>query len=213
MEEELATQRKRLEDLSMQVAELKSQTDSKTPVAARQAFRVQAYLDNRALGQGWLLPGRSTTNANGELVYEPVVVLDPSTRSALAGTVAKEETESEAPTSVTVNHNYPYPTTYDNVWPAYWVWSVGHKRRPGHKPGETPSQVQPPATRPTSPFLSTRIWQPQTGFQQMARGRPGGEWISSSPPGHSYISSGAARLSSGAARRVGTGGSTFPARY
>jgi hypothetical protein len=177
---------------------LRSHTETKTTVAAQPAYRVRTYLENRALGQGWLLPGRSTTNASGELVYEPVVVLDPSTRSMLATDAAKE-TEPAPPTSVTVNHNYP--STYDNVWPAYWV-SVRGQKGHRHKPGETPQTLQPPVSPPVSPFLSTRIWQPQTGFQQMPRGRPGGEWISSAPRGHSYISSGA-----------GTGVGTFPARF
>lgn len=207
LEEELEAQRERLEALSTQMAELQLKAESKNPVAAQSAYRVRAYLENQALGQGWLLPGRSTTNANGELVYEPVVVLDPSTRAAIASTAgARKEPEAAMPASVTVNHNYPYPATYDNVWPAYWVWFGGHKgHRPGQKPGDTP-EAQPPLRPSESPFLSTRVWQPQTGFQQMPRGRPGGDWISSAPRGHSFISS-------GAPRSVSTGRSTFPARY
>jgi hypothetical protein len=206
LEEELGAQRERVTSLSTQLAEMKVETETKSTVVAQTAYRVRAYLENQAVGQGWLLPGRSTTNANGGLVYEPVVVLDPSTRAALTGGNGARKPEAEMPAVVTVNNNYPYPRTYDYTWPGYWVWSTGHKgHRPGHKPDDS-VQPQPPASPPVSPFLSTRIWQPQTGFQQMPRGRPGGDWISSAPRGHSYISS-------GATRSLGTGGSPFPARY
>jgi hypothetical protein len=190
IEEELRAQREKVEELSVQLAELKQRTEPKESAAGQPAYRIRAYLDNQSVGQGWLVPGRSTTNSSGQLVYEPVVVLDPSARTALTATAPKETVPTE-PTSVTVNHNYP--NTYGGVWPGVWVVSAGqkHRRRPGQPPAQVPTQPQPQVQ--PSPFLSTRIWQPQTGFQQMARGRPGGEWISSAPRGHSYLSSGSAR--------------------
>jgi hypothetical protein len=205
IEEELRAQRERVEALSVQLAELKLGAAAKEPAVPQQAFRVRAFLDNQWVSQGWLVPGRATTNANGQLVYEPVVVLDPSARTALT---AAKEPAPEPPTMVTVNHNYP--TTYDTVWPAYWVVDNGKPHRPKPPTEDTPRfPTQPkPQPQPVSPFLSTRIWQPQTGWQQMPRGRPGGEWISSSPRGHSYISSGAGRGLSG-----GGGTGTFPVRY
>jgi hypothetical protein len=192
IEAELRAHRDSVESLSAQVAELKQRIEPKpTPAATRQqAFRIPIYLDNRQLSQGWLLPGRTSTNAAGQTVYEPVVVLDPSARTALTSSAAKPA-QASTPASVTVNHNYP--GWYDNVWPGVWFVADNQKHRK-HGPSDGDSSrfpMQPqPQPLPASPFLSTRIWQPQTGFQQMARGRPGGEWISSAPRGHSYLSSG-----------------------
>ena len=190
IEEELRAQRERVDELSVQLGELKQRTEPKETAAAQPSYRIRAYLDNQWVSQGWLVPGRATTNSNGQLVYEPVVVLDPSARTALTESAPKKTVPTE-PTSVTVNHNYP--SSYGGVWPGVWVVSAGQKhRRPRQPPAQAPMQPQP-QVQAASPFLSTRIWQPQTGFQQMARGRPGGEWISSAPRGHSYLSGGSAR--------------------
>ncbi len=204
IEQELRAQRERVEAMSVQLAELKLGSAAKEPTVPQQAFRVRAFLENQWVSQGWLVPGRATTNASGQLVYEPVVVLDPSARTALT---AVREPAPAPPSSITVNHNYP--TTTDTVWPAIWIAGGGKHHRP-IPPVELPRfPTQPkPQPQPVSPFLSTRIWQPQTGWQQMPRGRPGGEWISTSPRGHSYLSGGAGGGVSG-----GGGTGTFPARY
>jgi uncharacterized membrane protein YgcG len=223
IEEELQAQRQRVEELSVELAELKLRADTNEKPVGQPAYRVRAYLENQWVSQGWLVPGRATTNSSGQLVYEPVVVLDPSARTALMAAAPREPAPTE-PTSVTVNHNYP--SAYQTVWPAFWV-STGGKPQHRPKPPEssTPFPTQPkPEPQPVSPFLSTRVWQPQTGFQRMAPGRPGGEWISSAPRGHSYISSGAGGgfsggggggFSSGGGGGLsrGSGTGTFPARY
>ena len=203
IEQELRGHRRRVDELSAQLAELNLRTEAREAAGVQQAYRIRAFLENQVVGQGWLVPGRATTNANGQAVYEPVVVLDPPTRPALTPAVPKERAAAQ-PMSVTVNHNYP--SAYDGVWPAYWVWWSGHDGQKPHRPEQPPTEstrfpVQPkPQPQLPSPFLSTRIWQPQTGWQKMPQGRPGGEWISSSPPGHSYVSS-------------GTAAGTFPVRY
>ena len=167
--------------MSVQLAELKLRRDAKEPAVPQQAFRVRAFLDNQWVSQGWLVPGRGATNASGQLVYEPVVVLDPSARAAL--TAAKPPAAPETPSSITVNHNYP--TTTETVWPAIWIAGGGHHQRPD-PPVELPPRFPPqpkPQPQPVSPFLSTRIWQPQTGCSRCheagreengSRRRPGG---------------------------------------
>jgi len=206
IDEELRAERRRVEDLSVQLAELKPRAESKEPVARQQAYRIRAFLENRELSQGWLLPGRATTNASGQLVYEPVVVLDPSARAALTAGTARQQSAAQ-PSVVTINHNYP--SSHGGVWPVYGVWYGGHRPgRPDPKPDE-PSRfpIPPrPQPQPVSPFLSAGIWQPGNGWQQMPRGRPGGEWVSSSPRGISYLSSGAGTGATG-------GGASMPIRY
>ncbi len=190
IQEELGAQRQKVEELSAQLAELKVRTEAKEAPVGQQAYRIRAYLNNQWVSQGWLVPGQATTNGNGQLVYDPVVVLDPSARTAMSDSPSNEVVPAEQG-SVTINHNYP--AQYDGVWPGVWVWSTGQKhRRPGqHSPESPRSSAQPqPQPQPVSPYLSTRVWQPRNGWQQMAPGRPGGEWISSAPRGLSYLSNG-----------------------
>ena len=95
IEQELRAQRERVEAMSVQLAELKLGAAAKEPAVPQQAYRIRAFLDNQWVSQGWLVPGRATTNASGQLVYEPVVVLDPSARTAL--TAVREPAPAPAP--------------------------------------------------------------------------------------------------------------------
>ena len=60
IDEELRAQRRRVEALSVQLAELEQRAEAKEAPAGQQAYRIRAYLENRELSQGWLQIGRAS---------------------------------------------------------------------------------------------------------------------------------------------------------
>jgi hypothetical protein len=190
---ELTAQQDRLRRLEDRLSRL---TDDRDDSGVR-AQRARAYVGNRHVGMGWVLPSRLSTNTAGEeAVRDAVVVLDEPARGTLpAGWT--NAVQRELVPATTVNYNYPYPY-WSTWWPYTWVYCV---EPPTNRPNSSlppldaqPRLPQPPKPTPQvpSPFLSTRIFQPQTGWVRTPPGRPGGDWISTSPRGISYLSGGRA---------------------
>jgi hypothetical protein len=183
--DDLAAQSKRMDELATELEQVKARSEesrletAETPGPLR-AQRVRAYLGNQQVGMGWLLPAQIRTNAvDGPVMYEPAILLDEAVRSRV-GVTRTNVVERDVSRTTTVNYNYPQ--AYSAAWPIYWV-RPGRPSRPGHDPS-TPAPAEPERP-PTvqSPFLSTRTWHPDSGWTQGARGRPGGEWISSGTRG------------------------------
>jgi outer membrane murein-binding lipoprotein Lpp len=170
---DLATARERVEELSKEVALLKEegekQSEAVTVRLPLQSHRVRAYLGNQQVGMGWLVPHQFRTNAvDGQVGYEPVIVLDESVREKV-GVTQTNVVERDVSRATTVNYNYQ--PAYASSWPIYRVRPGGPGKGPAQPPASTPPEP-PPAVQ--SPFLSTQIWHPQN-----PPGRPGGDWISS----------------------------------
>lgn len=175
---ELAAQRERVEELSAALASLSNeQTAPASEGSVRlpvQSHRVRAYLGNKDVGMAWLVPNRMRTNAvDGQVSYEPVIVLDDAVRQRV-GVTQPEMPAREVSRSTTVNY---YPQLYPSGWPIYW--RKLQPKEPGHDVPPPVSTPPKPPPQVASPFLSTRIWHPENGWTQAAPGRPGGEWISS----------------------------------
>jgi hypothetical protein len=179
--ESIEVQRERMETMSAELAALSSAADERETVrAVPRSYRVRAFMGQQEVGMGWMVASQVSSNGvTGQLTYEPVIVLDEAVRQRV-GVTQTNVVEREVTKSTTVNYNYPYQ--YGGGWPVVWV--APHKRGKGDGGGSTgqPEQPPPPPQVP-SPFLSTRPWHPQTGWTQMAPGRPGGEWISSGTGG------------------------------
>jgi hypothetical protein len=162
--------RARVEELSAEVLALKEaaqeSAEAKSIRLPVQSHRVRVFLGNQEVGMGWFVPHNIRTNvANGQVGYEPVIVLDEGVREQV-GVTRTNVVEREVSRPTTVNYNYQQ--AYASSWPVYWS-RVGQK--PGKQPPAAIQPQQPPAVQ--SPFLSTQIWHPQN-----PPGRPGGGWMS-----------------------------------
>jgi hypothetical protein len=164
--------RARVEELTAEVSALKEAAqESAEGMSLRlpvQSHRVRVFLGNEQVGMGWFVPHNIRTNvANGQVGYEPVIVLDEAVREQV-GVTRTHVVEREVSRPTTVNYNYQQ--AYASSWPVYWSRG-GHKQPPGTQPPSAIQPQQPPAVQ--SPFLSTQIWHPQN-----PPGRPGGGWMS-----------------------------------
>jgi hypothetical protein len=180
-QESIDVQRERMETMSAELAALSSAAvERETVRAVPRSYRVRAFMGQQEVGMGWMVASQVSSNgANGQLTYEPVIVLDDAVRQRV-GVTQTNVVEREVSKATTVNYNYPY--NYGVGWPVVWV--APHKRGKGDGGGSNGQREQPqPPPQVPSPYLSTRPWHPQTGFTQMAPGRPGGEWISSGTGG------------------------------
>ena len=200
---ELAAQRERVEGLSAALVLLEGAAkEAREGVTVRmpvQSHRVRAYLGNQQVGMAWLVPNRLRTNAvDGQVSYEPVIVLGESVREQV-GLTRTNVVEREVSLATTVN--YHVPQVYGSGWSVHWVKPGGSRPGTGPSPPVGAQPGSPPSV--PSPYLSTRTWHPQGGWTQGAAGRPGGEWISSGTR--------SVRGTAGPAKPAGS--TSFPARY
>jgi hypothetical protein len=166
--------RARVEELSAELLALKEAMQEPAEVMSVrlpvQSHRVRVFLGNQEVGMGWFVPHNIRTNvANGQVGYEPVIVLDEAVREQV-GVTRTNVVEREVSRPMTVHYNYQQ--AYASSWPVYWS-GKGPKQPPGKQP-TPPTAVQPqPPPAVQSPFLSTQIWHPQN-----PPGRPGRGWMS-----------------------------------